>query len=286
MASTSPNPYVSRKINNMDQAQVMKREQEDWTRLYHKTLKGLETMIDVQRMAKDIKKLAEEANTTLTEMEGTVLTASINNRVMNVTNITQISEDLRYLVQSDMDKRAFQIQRMLANEMDCYKEKGNEYMDNNIKEIQELYMEEEKKEDKGTIENEEVILVWPYEVSSTTTSSSKTSFITDEVENLAKYMKFIKTLSQTRIFRPPPYYQSLRSRGEQNPEFWKEVVTTFVDRKRNTDTARNGCQIPMYQGGPSHKPYFIAINNKDQVIIGPSKKIVATHVVGELEVLV
>jgi len=57
----------------------MKREREDWTRLYHKTLKGLETMIDVQRMAKDIKKLAEEMNITLTEMEGTVLMASINN---------------------------------------------------------------------------------------------------------------------------------------------------------------------------------------------------------------
>ena len=51
-------------------------------------------MIDVQKMVKDIKKLAEEVNTTLTEVEGTVLTASINNRVMNTTNITQISEDL------------------------------------------------------------------------------------------------------------------------------------------------------------------------------------------------
>ena len=77
----------------------MKREREDWSRLYHKTLKGLETIIDIQRMTKDIKKLAEEANTTITEIEGTVLTASINNRTMNVTNITQISEDLRYMVQ-------------------------------------------------------------------------------------------------------------------------------------------------------------------------------------------
>jgi len=42
----------------------------------------------------------------------------------------------------------------------------------------------------------------------------------------------------------------------------------------------------MYQGGPPHESYFIAIDNRDQVIIGPSKKIVATHVVGELEVLV
>jgi len=93
-APTSPNPYISKKINNIEQAQVMKREREDWSRLYHKTLKGLETMIDVQRMTKDIKKLAEEANTILTEVEGTILTASNNNRILNTTNITQISEDL------------------------------------------------------------------------------------------------------------------------------------------------------------------------------------------------
>ena len=42
----------------------------------------------------------------------------------------------------------------------------------------------------------------------------------------------------------------------------------------------------MYQGEPPHKLYFIAINNRDQIIIGPSKKIVANHVVGELEVLI
>jgi len=175
---------------------------------------------------------------------------------------------------------------MLADELDRYKEKGNDYVDSNIREIQELYMNEEMKEDKRTVENKEVILVRPYEVSSTTTSSSTTSFITDEVENLTKYMKFMKTPLQTRIFRLPPYYQSLKSRGEQDPEFWKEVVTAFMDKKRNTDTLRNRCQILMYQGGPPHEPYFIAIDNKDQAIIGPSKKIVATHVVGELEILI
>ena len=82
----------------MDQAQVMKREREDWTRLYYKTLKGLETMIDIQRMVKDIKKMVEEANTTITEVEGYVSTASINNRTINATNIAQILENLRYLV--------------------------------------------------------------------------------------------------------------------------------------------------------------------------------------------
>ena len=159
MAPTSPNPYVSRKLNNMDQAQVMKREREDWSRLYHKTLKGIEAMINVQRMLKDMKKIAEETSTTVTEMEGTILMASINNRTMNATNITQIAEDLWYLVQSDMDKQAFQVQRMLADELDHYKEKGNNYVDGNIKEIQELYMNEETKEEKGVVENKEVILV-------------------------------------------------------------------------------------------------------------------------------
>ena len=42
----------------------------------------------------------------------------------------------------------------------------------------------------------------------------------------------------------------------------------------------------MFQEGSLHEPYFIAINNREQIIIGLSKKIVATHVVGKLEVLI
>ena len=94
----------------MDQAQVMKREREDWERIYHKTLKGLEMMIDMQGMIKNIKKLAEEANTTLTEVEGIVLKTSINNQIMNAMNIMQILEDLQYMVQSNMEEQMFQIQ--------------------------------------------------------------------------------------------------------------------------------------------------------------------------------
>ena len=96
----------------------MKREREDWERTYHKTLKRLEAMIDVQRTIRDMKKLTEEASTTITEIEGTILMANINNRTTNATNITQMAEDLQYLIQSDMDDRAFQIQRMLANKLD------------------------------------------------------------------------------------------------------------------------------------------------------------------------
>ena len=169
----------------------MKREREDWTRLYYKTLKGIEAMIDVQRMLKDMKKIVEETSTIVTEMERTILMASINNQTINTMNITQIAEDLRYLVQSDMDEQAFQVQRMLADELDYYKGKGNDYVDDNIKEIQDLYMNEETREAKGVVEEEEVILVRPYEVSSITTSSSRTSFIMGEVEHLVKHMKFV-----------------------------------------------------------------------------------------------
>jgi len=76
----------------------MRKEREDWMRLYHKTLKRIEIMIDVQRMVKNIKKLAEKANTMIIEIEETILTVSINNRTMNATNIAGISEDLRYMV--------------------------------------------------------------------------------------------------------------------------------------------------------------------------------------------
>jgi len=37
--------------------------------LYHKTLKGIKAMIDVQRIVKDLKKIVEETNMTITEME-------------------------------------------------------------------------------------------------------------------------------------------------------------------------------------------------------------------------
>ena len=93
-APASPNSYISRKLNNIDQAQVMKKKREDWTRLYHKTLKEIEAMIDVQRMVKDMKKIVEETNTTMAEMKEMILIASINNQTSNTINIIQILEDL------------------------------------------------------------------------------------------------------------------------------------------------------------------------------------------------
>ena len=176
---------------------------------------------------------------------------------------------------------------MLANKLNAYKGKENAYMEVNIREIQELFKDKESKKERGYIEEEEVILVKLYKVSkSSSLTTSTTSFIMEEVKNLLKYMKFIQSPTQTQLFQLLPHYQSLKSREEEDLEFWKEVVMAFVDQKHNTETARNGYPIVMFQGGPLHEPYFIAIDNREQVIIGPSKKTVVTYVIGELEVLI
>jgi len=93
---TSPNPYISRKLNNSDEAKLLQKECNNWTQLYlyYKTLQGIEAIIDVQKQVKDMMKMAEEMNTTITEIEGTILKASKNNWIMNATNILGISEDL------------------------------------------------------------------------------------------------------------------------------------------------------------------------------------------------
>jgi len=78
-APTSPNPYITRKLNNMEKVKLFKKECDNWTKLYHKILKGLEAMIDVQRQVQDIINMAKETNMTITKIEGTILKASINN---------------------------------------------------------------------------------------------------------------------------------------------------------------------------------------------------------------
>jgi len=81
---------------------------------------------------------------------------------------------------------------MLADELDAYKEKGNKYVEDNIKEIQVLYKTEEDKRNQGVIEEDEVILIKPYKVlSSSSAMTTKFSFIDNKVENLMKYIKFV-----------------------------------------------------------------------------------------------
>ena len=72
-------------------------------RLYYKTLKELEAMIDIQRQVNNMIKIAGEMNTTIIEIKKTVLKTSINNQTINTTNISGILEGLQYLIQSNME---------------------------------------------------------------------------------------------------------------------------------------------------------------------------------------
>jgi len=68
-----------------------------------------------------------------------------------------------------------------------------------------------KKElERGRVEDEEVILIKLYKISMTTSKMTEMSFIHE-----------VCSLSNTNkdIFKLPPHYQSLCSRGEQNAEF-------------------------------------------------------------------
>ena len=105
---------------------------------------------------------------------------------MNTINILEISEDLWYLIQYNMEDQVYQVQRMLADKLDEYRGWGNKYVDNNIQEIQELYRNkrQKKESERERVEDEEVILIKPYKESATTTKSSESSFIHEEIENL------------------------------------------------------------------------------------------------------
>ena len=97
-APAFPNLYITRKLNNMDEAKAFKKEWDDWIRLYHKMLKGIEVIIDIQKKVQDMIKTVGETHTTIIEIGQTILQVSINNWAMNATNILEISEDLQYLI--------------------------------------------------------------------------------------------------------------------------------------------------------------------------------------------
>ena len=62
-APASPNPYISRKLNNINQTQVIKKKREDWMRLYHKTLmlwQPLITKINDSTSGKSLNRISSE----------------------------------------------------------------------------------------------------------------------------------------------------------------------------------------------------------------------------------
>ena len=113
---TSPNPYVSKRLNNIEEANLFKKKCNDWTKIYHKLLQGIETIINVQKQVQNIIKLVEKTNTTIMEMKETILKASNNHQTLNAVNIFSISKDLWNLVQSDIENKTYQVQNKMLTD--------------------------------------------------------------------------------------------------------------------------------------------------------------------------
>ena len=94
----------------------------------------------MQMQLQNTMKLAEEANIQITEIEPIILQASNNYWMQTAKDIFSISEDLWNIIQSDMENQVYHIQKMLADKLDNCKRKGNNYVEDNIKEIQDVYV--------------------------------------------------------------------------------------------------------------------------------------------------
>ena len=102
-------------------------------------------MVNIQLQIQNIVKLVEVTNTQLAEIKAIILQASNNYRTQNTRDIFSISQDLQNIIQGDMKNQAYHIQTPLINELDRYKEKGNFYTEKYIKEIQDIYKQEDQR---------------------------------------------------------------------------------------------------------------------------------------------
>ena len=116
-------------------------------------------------------------------------------------------------------------------------------MENNIWEIQDLYKDEENKVEsrKERVEEEEVILIRPYKILELTSSTTRSSFINDEVDNLMKYMKFVRSPTQTRLFKYHPIIShfdleenKIQSFGKKWQLHWWMKSITLRHQEMNT----------------------------------------------------
>ena len=181
---------------------------------------------------------------------------------------------------------------MLVNKLGNCKGKGNKYVEGHINKIQDTYKQEdiemkiqEPSKGKQQIQNEEVLLYKSYKVESSKPKTPEPKFIQDKINNLEKYMKFMQLPVQTMPFLPPLHYKTLWPQGEQDKQHWNEITVVFLEKKHNTDITRKDFLIKMYTRGLPHEPYFITLILQGKIIVGPTKKLVTTYVVGDLALL-
>ena len=138
--------------------------------------------------------MAEEANTQIAEIEMTILQASNNYRMQIVEDIFSISEDLWNIIQSNMENQAYHIQMLLVDKLDNCKGKENMYADRQIKEIQDTHKQKDQEmkklvvnnKGKQLVQDKEVFLYKPYNISPFRPKTSEPMFIQNKIDNLDK----------------------------------------------------------------------------------------------------
>ena len=61
-APTFPNPYITCTVNNLALINTLTNKKKDWMKKYHKIIREIETMANIQLQLQNIVKLAEVAN--------------------------------------------------------------------------------------------------------------------------------------------------------------------------------------------------------------------------------
>ena len=93
-------------------------------------------MIDIQLQIQNITKLTDIANNQLADIETILLKIGETYRIQISEDIYSISEKLRNIIHKDIEQQTYHIQVLLANELNQYKNKEEERVDENIRVLQ------------------------------------------------------------------------------------------------------------------------------------------------------
>lgn len=96
-------------------------------------------MADIQLQVQNLVELATASNIELANIETNLLQSSKTYKKQIGDDIYSIVDELWTVIHGDMERQTYCIQKLLANELDGCKEKGNIQFNEYIWEIQEVY---------------------------------------------------------------------------------------------------------------------------------------------------
>jgi len=120
---------------------TLNKKKKDWVKKYYKIIQELETMVDIYLQIQDIVKQANAVNDQLADIETILLQIREMHKMQVGGDIYSILEELCNIIHRDMERQAYYIQVLLADELDQYKEREVETVNEYVKTLQEAYQE-------------------------------------------------------------------------------------------------------------------------------------------------